>query len=254
MMRRMGKLAMGLFVVVMLMGTLAQSAFASGEVALLKAYVYKYKFGYVGFSGDIEVLNSAYAKTVTVHYNPGNGTWYDTNASYVGPTDASHEKWSFSIATDNINNAHPELSGLTSIEFAVKYEVNGQTYWDNNGGSNYTLGTSSSGPGYTLLGKPNVLAQYGFINGTSFYGNVTVKDLAYTKTVKIVYTTNNWVTTQEGYATYSGEANGAGSVENWGFDFNVGSGVTQIKYAVSYTVNGQTYWDNNYGNNYTVTP
>ena len=23
------------------------------------------------------------------------------------------------------------------FEFAIKYEVNGQTYWDNNGGNNY---------------------------------------------------------------------------------------------------------------------
>ena len=37
--------------------------------------------------------------------------------------------------------------------------------------------------------------------------------------------------------------------ETWNFKLDVGN-ATQVEYAISYTANGQTYWDNNYGRNY----
>ncbi|WP_054943111.1 carbohydrate-binding protein [Paenibacillus ihuae] len=232
--------------------TFAQSVFASDQpVQLTSANLYLYKYGYVGFSGNIEVSNLGYQKTVTIHYTPGDGKWYDTNASYQAPTDSTHEKWGFMVSTDIMNNNNPQLTNAQTIQFAIKYQVNGQTYWDNNNGQNYSV--SRFNESSTILGKPQVLRAYDDLYKNTFSGSIYVKNLDYSKEVKIKYTTDNWNTTREGYASYSMPGNSDGSVEIWNFSFNnIDPSVTQIQYAISYTAIGQTYWDNNYENNYTV--
>ncbi|USB32658.1 carbohydrate-binding protein [Paenibacillus sp. YPG26] len=252
MLKSMKKYLAGVTFLALFALTFAQSAFASEQpVQLISSNFYAYKYGYVGFSGNVEVSNLNYQKNVTIHYTPGDGKWYDTSASYVGPTDASHEKWGFSVNTSDLNQTNPQISTAQEIKFAIKYEAGGQTYWDNNNGQNYSITRFNLSS--TILGKPNVLLASSSIYDNTFTGNVFVKNIAYNKTVKIVYTTDNWATTKEGYATYSRPANTEETVQDWQFSFNnIGSNVSQIKYAISYTVNGQTYWDNNYGQNYTV--
>ncbi|MEW9700593.1 hypothetical protein [Paenibacillus sp. SI8] len=223
---------------------------AGGPVELIKASIYSYKFGFTSFSGDIEVQNLAYQKNVTIHYSPGDGQWYDTSASYARPADASHEIWHFDISTHQMTDEHPELKNADTIQFAIKYEVNGQTYWDNNGNQNYSV--SRYNMESVILGAPQVLRLNELLTNGIFNGNLFVKNEGYAKTVKIVYTTDNWQTTHEGQAYYYGAANGSNSVESWSFGIYVDPNAAQIKYAISYSVNGQTYWDNNYGNNYTV--
>ncbi|MOA00074.1 putative phosphatase regulatory subunit [compost metagenome] len=129
--------------------------------------------------------------------------------------------------------------------------VNGNTYWDNNGGSNYYNERSNNSLSSIILGKANVLRAYDDLLNDTFSGGVYVKNITPTKTVKIVYTTDNWATTNEGYATYTAMANNFNSAEIWTFNFSV-TGATEVKYAISYSTGGSTYWDNNYGNNYTV--
>lgn len=232
--------------------TFAGSAFASGnEVQLIDSQVFTYKYGYTEFSGNIEVENLGYSKQVTVHYTTDDVNWYDTSANYVGATDGTHEKWNFLISTSSLTSDHPELKNLATVKFAIKYEVNGNTYWDNNGGANYTNSPYSAGSSSVILGKPNVLHKYGQLSNGTFSGYVYVKNLNPVKTVKIRYTTDNWATYTDGTATYTSPANNYNSVEGWSFNFNV-PGAAQVKYAVAYTVNGVTYWDNNYGNNYTA--
>jgi len=40
---------------------------------------------------------------------------------------------------------------------------------------------------------------------------------------------------------------------HWGFSAELDQSVTYIEYAVACEVNGVTYWDNNYGKNYSIT-
>ena len=42
----------------------------------------------------------------------------------------------------------------------------------------------------------------------------------------------------------------AAGFEEWTFGLDVGS-ATSVEYAIAYTADGQTYWDNNFGDNYT---
>ncbi|RUT31640.1 hypothetical protein EJP77_09610 [Paenibacillus zeisoli] len=255
-MKAMKKLFAGLMMFSLIFGiTFTGSASASGnEVKLIDSDVSViYKNGYVGFSGDVEVANLGPVKNVTIHYTTNNTTWYDTAASYVGPTDSSHEKWHFGIFTNDATNAaHAELKNLSFIKFAIKYDVNGQTYWDNNGSANYYNEVNNQYPLTSIiLGTPNVLNASSSLSNGTFSGNIYVKNLDPNKTVKVRYTTDNWATSHEGNATYYGRLNNFNTVEGWKYSFDV-PGATNVKYAISYTVNGQTYWDNNYGQNYEV--
>lgn len=254
-MKSMKKVILGIIMLTFVFGAaFAGSAFASGsEVELLDSTITKGSYGFVGFRGNIEVENLGPTKTVSVHYTTDNINWYDTNASYVGPTSSTHEKWSFDISTNTFTTDHPELKTMSSIKFALRYDVNGLTYWDNNGSLDYYNEFPVSNTISTIFGKLNVLNSFGYVTttGNDFFGKVHVRNIAPTKVVKILYTTNNWATTQTGYATYTGSINYANDVESWDFNFTVSG--TSVKYKIEYSVGGSTYIDDNYGNNYTAT-
>lgn len=229
------------------------SASASGnEVKLIDSHVYRDRFFYYGFTGNIEVANLGYEKKVTVHYTTDDITWYDVDAQYMGPTSSTHEKWNFAISTSSLTQDHPELRDLKFIRFAIKYTVNGNTYWDNNNNLNYYNEPNTIYPDSLILGGVNVLRAYDFLSSGTFSGAVYVKNLNPAKTVKIIYTTDNWATVNEGYANYVNRSNNFNSAELWTFNFSVSGATTGVKYAISYTTNGSTYWDNNYGNNYSI--
>ncbi|MEK4511393.1 hypothetical protein EJP82_03715 [Paenibacillus anaericanus] len=256
-MRSLKKLVVGLTFFTLIfgltsLGSLISASAAGNEVSLIDSQITRfYKSGFVGFNGNIEVENLGPTKAVTVHYTTDDVTWYDTSASYVGPTTSSKEKWRFEISTSNSTTEHSELKDLNFVKFAIKYDVNGQTYWDNNGYANYYNTPNNYSPTSIILGEPNLLNSHAYLIGDTFDGSIFVKNVSPNKTVKVVYTTDNWATTQEGYASYNGSANNLNSVEFWNFNFYVPN-ATEVKYAISLTAGGQTYWDNNYGNNFTV--
>lgn len=229
------------------------SASASGnEVQLIQSNIETYNYGQVIFSGSIEVENLGFSKDVTVHYTTDDITWYETDASYVRPTDSSHEQWNFSIETSDALPEHPELDDLDFVRFAIEYNVNSNTYWDNNNSLNYYNKPTQIGSFSIYLGNVNVIKYSSHLIRDYGYVDLHLKNLGPIKTVKIVYTIDNWVTTNESYASYSSPSNFHNSVEHWGSYLPVPYGTTEIEYAISYTVNGSTYWDNNYGNNYTI--
>lgn len=90
--------------------------------------------------------------------------------------------------------------------------------------------------------------------------DVAVQDLAYNKQVGIRWTTNNWQTYTTTPAAYEQEL--SGNYEQWGVNLTpalVMEGcqycipyTRELQYAVYYTVNSQTYWDNNNGQNYKI--
>ena len=99
----------------------------------VKLYYAKLVQGTYGISttGYIAIKNIAYQKDVTVHYSIDNGITQQTaTASYLRTNTDGYEVWSFNI---------PEVAGqfYTENSFYIQYNVNGQTYYDNNGGNNY---------------------------------------------------------------------------------------------------------------------
>lgn len=203
---------------------------------------------------EATVLNLAYDKGVYAHLRQNNGRWDDIPLTYNRSIAGNREIWKLVY--------QPPTNTTFNVVFALKYVVNGQTYWDNNGGANYTIAEDS---GSRLAGginvynsnwQSNIILPSGY---PSFNVVATLRNLAFAKTVRIHYSTNNWATVQRLNASYSpyfwsGAYSSATNpnaygFEEWSASLNIGN-ATQVDYAIEYVVNGQTFWDNNFGLNY----
>ncbi|WP_128893824.1 carbohydrate-binding protein [Longirhabdus pacifica] len=191
-------------------------------------------------TGSVEVNNFTYNKQVVIHYTTGNGQWKDLYATYSAPAQNGYETWDFEL----------DINTNETVEFAVKYIANGQTFWDNNNGSNYKVGGYA--PDYSLsksVVKLSNAAYHTKYTGYFLSGSIFLKNLSPVKNVKVTYTVDNWNTVQTASAVYVGSLNNSNnSLESWTFD--IPSNGAFIQFAISYEVNGTTYWDNNHSNNY----
>ena len=177
----------------------------------------------------IKVKNLAYDKKVTVHYKKGD-QWYDKDAEYYKSIENGYEIWKADFS-------NMSTTGLLNDEFCIKYEVNGQTYWDNNNGNNY-------------VGELGEAAFHVFPHceyGLPTY--VVLKNLGYEKDVKIVYTNDGWKTQKSVSLEYCRTLEDGN--EEWVPSEYIPSSEIGEYYAV-YKVNGQTYYDSNFGLNYTA--
>lgn len=222
------------------------AARAADEVLFSYAKVRQTCSSCAEWEGSIEVKNLGYEKQVAIVYQINSGAWREAPAGYGGPLANGYERWPFKVQSVTY--------GVT-IRFAVRYRVAGQEFWDNNGGADYFIGGSS--PGF-LLGHAAVKLDRASSSsssaGVSLSGWVVVKNLAYAKEVKIVYSLDEWATVQEAFASYnSALAFSGGTSERWDFSLQAPPpGTQRIHFAIAYTVNGVTYWDNNGGANYSI--
>lgn len=197
----------------------------------------------VTFNGTIEVENLDYQKSVRVVYrDPMFGDWRWIDATYEGPSEEGFEFWSFS----------EDLIGFDDIEFAVQYTVAGQTYWDSDGGRNLFVQR-----GVPLIGADDlqvVLTQdeapliRRFPDFVGYLGSVHLRNIAFEKDVFIRYTTDGWATWSDAPANYQWtESNG---LERWAFSLELPLDTTRLEFAIGYEVEGVTYWDDDFGSNY----
>lgn len=85
-----------------------------------------------GFFGNVLVKNLAYDKNVTVFFSVNGAEWLTAPAIFDKMVSEEFERWKWEInVTDNLP--------VVFIEYAVRYEVNGETYWDNNYLLNYRV-------------------------------------------------------------------------------------------------------------------
>jgi len=103
--------------------------------------------------GYIEVANLGSNKQVSLVYQMDNGEWRELPATYHAPTHDNLEAWFFRTP-----NYTPSTLRSIPIRFALKYTVNGVTYWDNNGGwivrNSWGTGWLSNGYGVVYYGEP----------------------------------------------------------------------------------------------------
>lgn len=187
----------------------------------------------IQYEGRVAVKKTDGPKKVVVHYTLDGVNWQDLSSRFekIDPNDQQYEVWEFNL-----------LASTVPLTFAIRYDVNGQTYWDNNDGNNYCL--SSNVP--VVLGKSALRVVY--TNGFNPDELLYLKNLGYEKNVTIYYTTDNWCTTKCAQSQYV-QAVG-NNVEEWTIPFSISHGGSNVQYCVSYTVNGTTYIDNNFGVNY----
>ncbi len=85
-----------------------------------------------GFTGNVLINNMAYDKTVTVFFSIDGSEWLTHEATFDKMLNDEQERWKWEIdVTDNLP--------ITFIEYAVRYQVDGQTFWDNNYQLNYRV-------------------------------------------------------------------------------------------------------------------
>lgn len=237
---------------------------AADEVKLIKAQSTvqsHYGFNLQQTSFDVVVKNLAYAKKVYAHLKNPDGLWIDVPMTYNRATGDGREVWTGSYS-DYTNQGTP-TNRVWTVEYTLKYEVNGQTFWDNNNGQNYSIAPDV---GAYLVGT-NIYPVWFSPTQTTYSnqltGRVVVKNIAPAKTVKVVYSTDGWKTVKTSNASFTPYAWSGGysaapnpnqyGYEVWDYSMDVGATATKVDFAFSYTVNGQTYWDNNFGANYSST-
>lgn len=215
------------------------------QVSLLYAKPYSEGMA-VGAEGYVEVQNLSPNKVVTIHYSADGVTWKDARAEYFKATQGNYEAWKFKTDSFFVG-----MRGSATVQFAIKYEVNGETYWDNNNGANYKVKAGYGVSSQYDFGSTNVALWYptwGADDQVKIYAQL--KSLAYDKDVRVRYSTDNWATYEEVQGTYSYSFPDS-DIESW----IISVPATQtFQYAISYKVNGITYWDNNFGDNYTFHP
>jgi hypothetical protein len=214
-------------------------------------------------NGTICIANLAYVKEVKVHYSVNQGAWKIQQAQYYKRApESGKEVWSFGLYFAG-QNYQSEWNGLTeepwdaiNAEFAVEYKVNGQTFWDNNNGKNYQISTRGKNALYptAVLGRSTIAVE-GYIspiNQMNQYDKVriAVANIGYEKKVNVIYTLDDWKAVSVLPAVYSGSTTD-GSIDYFVADLP-DTADSCLHYAASYSVNGTTSWDNNFGSNFTL--
>ena len=215
-----------------------------GDVNIIESY---YTTGY------IYVKNIAPTKNVMVHFTYNGVNWLDTLASYEKTLSDGTEVFKYKTFENPYYSTHQIEYNCT---FAIKYEVNGETYWDNNNGKNYFLqySTMDYNAPY-VLSKSAVKLHRSKCDNFTFEGSMIVRNLSYDKEVFVRYTADNWKTYNDIPAIYSNKFDN--DTEKWNFMVHTTSSGTPFPYgshgefAICYKANGIEYWDNNFGENYT---
>ncbi|KAL8601113.1 hypothetical protein ACOMHN_040814 [Nucella lapillus] len=123
-------------------------------------------------------------------------------------------------------------------------------------GSRYITETFAQ-PGADVHFRDRVIAEKAILENAlivsgSITGVIRVANIGFHKAVRVRFTTNGWASFHDIAASYMVNSND-GATDRFSFtlvpppDFGPGS---RLECAISYSVNGVDYWDNNYGNNY----
>ena len=221
---------------------------AGGEVQLVEALTDDHinSPSQQRFVADILVKNLAYQKQITVHMlDPqGGGQWIDIDAQFVESVSNNKELW-------RVSKGFTTSQPLSKFQFAVRYGVAGQTYWDSNGGQNYTLSNNYGGYQgvYLPASTPVRVRDISRCRAKGCQDNtlqVDLRNLGYQKQVSVAYSVDNWATVQSAPLVYQTSTTVDG-IEHWTVKLPP---FDAAKLAVSYTVNGTTVWDNNFGLNH----
>jgi len=203
------------------------------------------------------IANRAYHKLVEVHWAGEDGVWRTLRADYHSSTGTNWEVWRAQATFNSLDDA--SLPG--DVEFALRYRVLGEEYWDKKDLSNYFLNADSG----VLLDKSAPLLQVDFNpilqEGQRHYPvTVAVRHSMQPKHVYIHWTTDNWRNTQVTpcffYRTHWDKWRRSGARNPNRYDTSIW--ISQIRiddafraqYAIGCDTPHATIWDNNFGYNY----
>jgi hypothetical protein len=198
-----------------------------------------------------KVANLGYDKNVVLHYREGFGPWKEHRLSWI--------EWYGDH--DIFITGPPATSPPSAAEFALSYTVNGHTFWDSQFGGNYRIGTlrTLAGGHISLAGATTRLV--GQFSDRDVIGDIYVDNLSSQKAVGIRVSSDGGSTWQDVPAIYAGTSTEAayvnlGVVEKWHFQTPTFAGLHPIRFAAYHhdLSSGTTHWDNNFGNDYILSP
>lgn len=205
------------------------------------------------------VENLGVNKQVDVIWVGENGMWKTVSASFQRKQGENQEVWSAEIK--QAQTTKKALPG--TIQFSLRYRVNGEEFWDNNNGWNFV---SEADSGVKVIGDVPVL-NLGFLERlTDVQKSISVsvavdQSLAANKVI-IHWTKDNWRNThktpcflkkdhwQKSVGSTATNPNQFGS-EIWTGRLNFGNAF-RVQYCISCEGKEQTVWDNNGGLNYVI--
>ncbi|MCT4686521.1 carbohydrate-binding protein [Vallitalea sp.] len=198
-------------------------------------------------TGKIAVRDLGDSKNVVVHYtNNGGKTWSDISASYLKTSSDGYDIYIFETPMYPWNGYYYYKYNSS---FAIKVENDGQIFWDNNNGENYSLNISSTNCSQDYkLNKSKLLLKSNYKNESGFHGTVIINDFNSNKILTVRYTTDNWKTYKDVKAYKNSCYQPYTDMELWTFD--IIENAETYEFAIKCEINGQTYWDNNFGDNY----
>ena len=207
---------------------------ATQRVSMYSSNVSFAKYGAATYEVFVKTNDAASDQQVYVHYNyMDNMAWKDSKASYVATLDDGSKIWKAVFSSFN-------------TRYAIKYVADGETFWDNNNGKDYT--------GADVIGSAPVASErLGYqYDKANYQINAVLQNYAYNKSVFVRYTTDGWKTFGDQALSYNKTNANANGTETWTTKLDLAnySNVDDFQYAICYSVYGTEYWANNFGENY----
>ncbi len=207
----------------------------------------------------MRVQSVGYDKRIDVVWSGEDGVWQTLAANYHSKLEYDQEYWQARIDF----HLTPAKSLPGNIRFGLRYQASAAEYWDNNQGLNYS---SEADSGIEVVCAAPVL-NIGFA-GRLEHGQknvpITVAVDKYTDADKVTvhWTTDNWKHTHKtachfkrGYWNKEALSNARNpnqyGVATWKGWLRIGQ-VFRLQYSICVERNGQFFWDNNYGKNYSL--
>lgn len=209
--------------------SILKASAATYNVSLYSTEIYFSKYGITNRYIYVQTKDNASNQQVYVHYKYLDGEdWKDAEATYLTTLSDGSKIWKAYISS-------------YSTEYAIKYVADGTTYWDNNNGNNYT---------HEKIGTAPITANRNYSSSCDYYPiSATLQNYAYDKIVRVRYTEDNWATYTDVPLKYS--LTNSDGTEDWTTTLTLDSTKTDsFEYCIYYEANGQTYWANNFGENY----
>ncbi|MDO9239356.1 MAG: endonuclease/exonuclease/phosphatase family protein [Methylicorpusculum sp.] len=207
----------------------------------------------------ITIENAGYDKAVEVIWAGEDGVWQTLPVLFHSAAGENQEFWY--VQTHFKRTLKRPLPG--NIEFAVRYRVAGQEFWDNNHGLNYS---SQADSGVQLLTDASVLNiefPGGFQDGQKFIPvTVAVRQSLGQGQVYIHWSTDRWKHSQKTACHFKSmfwdktTQSNARNPNQYGIAIWKGwiraGQCFRLEYAVSFETDHQIIWDNNHGRNYVL--
>jgi hypothetical protein len=207
----------------------------------------------------VRVKNVGYHKNVNIVFHEG-----DFRSSWkMLPLRFSSHHGNYDVFSGSLS-----LYYGGDIKFAIKYEVNGNTYWSNNNGNNFLLPARDYflAEGNVVLDQSSINGNYcagwmtGCVNTINWKGTIYVKNRVYQKDVGIAYSVNGgeWQDLKASYIQnspnqppYYGFPNIYGDFELWKFSTSFRTSNNEFP-KIRFAVYFKPDWDNNFGQDYFI--